>query len=140
MCTCILSPCPPAPPAVLLSASPPPPHSRSGCPHLSAPERGPPPQEQCQSCHGSGDQPASALHSAVCVCVCVCVYMYMYMYNVCEALCSFVTTCSSRSGCCAFWFVNPRRACAVRVTVLVLCVCLSVCESARYSGGTRNHK
>ena len=27
------------------------------------------------------------------------------------------------------WVVNPRRACAVRVTVLGLCVCLSVCVS-----------
>ena len=25
--------------------------------------------------------------------------------------------------------INPRRACAVRVTVVVLCVCLSVCLS-----------
>ena len=24
-------------------------------------------------------------------------------------------------------FINPRRACAARVTVVVLCVCLSVC-------------
>ena len=50
--------------------------------------------------------------------------------------------------------VNPRHACAARVTVVVLCVCvcvcvcmcvcvsvcLSVCESTRYSGGTRNLK
>ena len=26
-------------------------------------------------------------------------------------------------------FINPRRACAARVTVLGLCVCLSVCLS-----------
>ena len=26
-------------------------------------------------------------------------------------------------------FINPRRACAARVTVVVLCVCLSVCLS-----------
>ena len=25
--------------------------------------------------------------------------------------------------------INPRRACAARVTVIVLCVCLSVCVS-----------
>ena len=27
--------------------------------------------------------------------------------------------------------VNPRRACAARVTVVVLCVCLSVCLSVK---------
>ena len=27
--------------------------------------------------------------------------------------------------------INPRRACAARVTVVVLCVCLSVCLSVR---------
>ena len=27
--------------------------------------------------------------------------------------------------------VNPRRACAARVTVVVLCVCVSVCLSVR---------
>ena len=32
------------------------------------------------------------------------IYIYMYMY-----------------------IINPRRACAARVTVVVLCVCLSVC-------------
>ena len=26
-----------------------------------------------------------------------------------------------------FILINPRRACAARVTVVVLCVCLSVC-------------
>ena len=25
------------------------------------------------------------------------------------------------------WFINPRRACAERVTVVVSCVCVSVC-------------
>ena len=44
--------------------------------------------------------------------------------------------------------INPRRACAARVTVVVscvcVCVCLSVCMSVclsvrtRYSGSTRN--
>ena len=33
--------------------------------------------------------------------------------------------------------INPRRACAARVTVLGLSFCLSVCPP-RYSGGTRN--
>ena len=37
-------------------------------------------------------------------------------------------------------FINPRRACAERVTVVVSCVCLSVCMSVRtrYSGSTRS--
>ena len=36
-------------------------------------------------------------------------------------------------------FINPRRACAARVTVLGLCVCLSVCLSVgTYSRTTRN--
>ena len=30
---------------------------------------------------------------------------------------------------CACLIINPRRACAARVTVLALCVCLSVCLS-----------
>ena len=29
---------------------------------------------------------------------------------------------------CICAVVNPRRACAVRVTVVILCVCLSVCQ------------
>ena len=33
--------------------------------------------------------------------------------------------------CLHVQFVNPRRACAARVTVLGLCVCLSVCPSTR---------
>ena len=28
-------------------------------------------------------------------------------------------------------FINPRRACAARVTVVVLCVCVSVCLCVR---------
>ena len=32
--------------------------------------------------------------------------------------------------------INPRRACAERVTVVVSCVCMSV--RTRYSGSTRN--
>ena len=41
---------------------------------------------------------------------------------------------SCQSKCCrdalthdSFDIINPRRACAARVTVVVLCVCLSVC-------------
>ena len=29
-------------------------------------------------------------------------------------------------------FINPRRACAARVTVVVLCVCLSVCPNTLF--------
>ena len=37
-------------------------------------------------------------------------------------------------------FINPRRACAARVTVLGLCVCLCVCVSAPlYSRTSRNY-
>ena len=36
-------------------------------------------------------------------------------------------------------FINPRRACAVRVTVVVLSFCLSVCLSVTtFSAATRN--
>ena len=38
--------------------------------------------------------------------------------------------------------INRRRACAARVTVVVLCVCMYVCMSVRtrYSGSTRSWK
>ena len=35
-------------------------------------------------------------------------------------------------------FINPRRACAERVTVVVSYVCVSVCPHTSYSGSTRN--
>ena len=44
----------------------------------------------------------------------------------------------------AFLVINPRHACAERVTVVVSCVCLSVCMyvcmsvRTRYSGSTRS--
>ena len=44
--------------------------------------------------------------------------IHIQMYNVC--------TCA--------YLVNPRRACAARVTVVALCVCLSVCVSATILG------
>jgi len=37
--------------------------------------------------------------------------------------------CKSGSVVLTIGFVNPRRACAARVTVLGLCVCVSVCVS-----------
>ena len=44
------------------------------------------------------------------------------MINVCR-------TGSQKGG--GRFFINPRRACAARVTVVVLCVCLSVCLSVK---------
>ena len=34
--------------------------------------------------------------------------------------------------CTLVLFINPRRACAARVTVVVLCVCLSVCPNTLF--------
>ena len=47
---------------------------------------------------------------------------------------------NSAEGLHLVLFINPRRACAARVTVVVLSVCLSVCMSVgtRYSGSTRS--
>ena len=33
-----------------------------------------------------------------------------------------------RYDCSCRYIINPRRACAARVTVVVLCVCLSICH------------
>ena len=30
-------------------------------------------------------------------------------------------------SCCVLVFISPRRSCAAKATVVVLCVCLSVC-------------
>ena len=35
---------------------------------------------------------------------------------------------------CTVWVINPRRACAARVTVVVLCVCLFVHDYSRTTG------
>ena len=46
--------------------------------------------------------------------------------------------------CTLVLFINPRRACAERVTVVVSCVCVCVCVCVcmsvrtRYSGSTRS--
>ena len=37
-------------------------------------------------------------------------------------------------------FINPRRACAARVTVVVLCVCLSVCLFVYYYSRTTGYE
>ena len=39
-----------------------------------------------------------------------------------------------------FLFINPRRACAARVTAVVLSVCLSVCLSVRASSRTTGYE
>ena len=36
------------------------------------------------------------------------------------------------TNCLSNMIINPRRACAARVTVVVLCVCLFVCLSGSY--------
>ena len=36
--------------------------------------------------------------------------------------------------------INPRRACAERVTVVVSCVCVCLSVRTRYSGSTRSLK
>ena len=36
--------------------------------------------------------------------------------------------------------INPRRACAARVTVVVLCVCLSVCLSVYFYSRTTGYE
>ena len=53
-------------------------------------------------------------------------YYSIIIYDVSHVLCLKV--------------INPRRACAERVTVVVSCVCMYVCMSVRtrYSGSTRN--
>ena len=50
--------------------------------------------------------------------------MYMYMYMLGVLLC----------------LVNPRRACAARVTVVVLCVCLFVSDYSRTTGYEAAHE
>ena len=61
----------------------------------------------------------------VCVCVCACVRacVRVCMLPVCVG--GDVNECWC--ACVLHALVNPRRACAARVTVVVLCVCLSVC-------------
>ena len=48
-----------------------------------------------------------------------CVHMYHMRIRIANAL---------RRGLVST-FINPRRACAARVTVVILCVCLAVCLS-----------
>ena len=65
-----------------------------------------------------------------CVCVCVCVCACVYAQCV---VCEYIV-----------YVINPRHACAARVTVVVSCVCVCVClyvcmsVRTRYSGSTRN--
>ena len=50
----------------------------------------------------------------------------------CSTTRQFVSTAALhlRRGFCTLVLINPRRACAEKVTVVVLCVCLFVCLSA----------
>ena len=58
-------------------------------------------------------------HACVCVCFILCYRIPYIAYVASPAL--------------AHVLINPRRACAARVTVVVLCVCPSVCPSVRLS-------
>ena len=52
----------------------------------------------------------------------------MQLIQYAPRVCTSVLFINPRRACAArVTVVNPRRACAARVTVVVLCVCLSVC-------------
>ena len=73
---------------------------------------------------GSGEN-----YFLVCVCVCeyVCVNMCVSICVYCQQECN-VSMCVACVICASI--INPRRACAARVTVVrsvCVCVCLSVC-------------
>ena len=48
------------------------------------------------------------------------------MFLSCESICEDLD-----GGMYMYLIINPQRACAARVIVVVLCVCLSVCVSVR---------
>ena len=71
----------------------------------------------------------------------------MIKYYSCSIHCLFLLLCYDLQGVetiilCIYTcnltivclFINPRRACAARVTVVVLCVCLSVYDYSRTTG------
>ena len=79
--------------------------------------------------------------SLFCLCSVLCLYS-SYLHNIIYILppkkkkkkwFAVLRHYAIRLYCCAAFtprvlhFINPRRACAARVTVVVLCVCLSVC-------------
>ena len=60
--------------------------------------------------------------------------MHMHQPSGCGIWEELKSNCVAQSGSCvqllsrfAFDFINPRRACAARVTVLGLCVCVCAC-------------
>ena len=55
-------------------------------------------------------------------------YLEIHVYGI-QLYGTDTYTVTSGSGQCCLDLINPRRACAARVTVVVLCVCLSVCLS-----------
>ena len=74
----------------------------------------------------------------------------MIKYYSCSTHCLFLLLCYDLQGVetiilCIYTcnltivclFINPRRACAARVTVVVLCVCLSVYDYSRTTGYER---
>ena len=51
-------------------------------------------------------------------------------YSICYSICFSIHFSSQ-----FLWYfvvINPRRACAARVTVVILCVCLSVCPNTLF--------
>ena len=52
------------------------------------------------------------------------VYVYVYMHMCVQSSDYMYMLCLE---CHSRQLINPRHACAARVTVVVLCVCLSVC-------------
>ena len=85
--------------------------------------------------YGCGEQEAGVASG----CGCKEVYRFphtTYPYSSC--ICSFLQ--QHPYFLKLFFVINPRRACAARVTVLGLSFCLSFCLSVRtrYSGSTRD--
>ena len=79
--------------------------------------------------------PTFAVHLISCVPMLNLIPSMMSVLVVIEASGIVVTQLSSPHNA----FINPRRACAARVTVVVLSFCLSVCLSVTtFSATTRN--
>ena len=69
------------------------------------------------------------------VCTLVLFRCSITLYSIIR--CSITLYSIIRCSITLYSIINPRRACAARVTVLGLSFCLSVCPP-RYSGSTRN--
>ena len=72
---------------------------------------------------------ASVSKHALCLCVRSFTLYSLTLLHTCAAKCYSVRL-SFTVTLVICYVINPRRACAARVTVVVLCVCLSVCLSA----------